>query len=54
MASKSQSSYMIAMSLIISAAHIIAQNYESKPGREWIDYDELKKRRAKRKRDGKK
>lgn len=36
MASKSQSSYMIAMSLIISAAQIIAQNYESKPGREWI------------------
>lgn len=36
MASKSQSSYMIAMSLIISAAQIMAQNYESKPGREWI------------------
>jgi hypothetical protein len=27
---------MIAMSLIISAAQIIAQNYEIKPGREWI------------------
>lgn len=36
MASKSQSSYMIAMSLIISAAQIIAQNYKYKPGREWI------------------
>lgn len=36
MASKSQSAYMIAMSLIISAAQVIAQNYKDKPGREWI------------------
>jgi len=36
MASKSQSAYMIAMSLIISASQIIAQNYKDKPGREWI------------------
>jgi hypothetical protein len=36
MASKSQESYMIAMSLVISAAQVIAVKYRKLSGREWI------------------